>query len=563
MSDSSKQSIRNVKLGENTRMADFVNLYECEVGDNSRIGAFVEVQKGARIGKNVKVSSHTFICEGVTIEDDVFVGHNVSFINDKYPRATTNGSLQTDADWECVPTLVKKGASIGTSSTILCGVKIGENSIVGAGSVVTRDVPDNSVVAGVPARLIRNLEKPDNAGESPELPVPFLDLKAQYRSIKSEVLPAINKILDNCSYVLGEDVAAFEKEFSAYQQAEAGIAVNTGTSALHLALLAAGIGPGDEVITVSFTFVATVAAIVYTGARPVFVDIDPYTLTMDTSLIEAAITPRTKAILPVHLHGQAAEMDQIMEIAGRHGLIVIEDACQAHGAEYKGHRVGSIGDMGCFSFYPGKNLGAYGEGGMVITSNRKYEEDIRMLRDWGAQSKYRHVLKGFNYRMEGIQGAVLRVKLRHLEKWTEARRAAATRYNQLLENTKIGIPVELPCNRHVYHIYAIRVPQREAFQKALNDEQIQSGIHYPIPVHLQPAYADLGYVEGDFPHTEAAADEVLSLPMFAELTSAQQERVAATVNAAYAEVVKNSIENTLFPVNEEPDQETTTAVVAA
>jgi dTDP-4-amino-4,6-dideoxygalactose transaminase len=252
-----------------------------------------------------------------------------------------------------------------------------------------------------------------------------------------------------------------------------------------------------------------------------------------------------------------------MEVAGRHGLIVIEDACQAHGAEYKGRRVGSIGDMGCFSFYPGKNLGAYGEGGMVITSNRKYEEDIRMLRDWGAQSKYRHVLKGFNYRMEGIQGAVLRVKLRHLEKWTEARRAAATRYNQLLENTKIGIPVELPCNRHVYHIYAIRVPQREIFQKALNDEQIQCGIHYPIPVHLQPAYADLGYVEGDFPHTEAAADEVLSLPMFAELTSAQQERVAATVNATFAEVIKNSIENALFPVNEEQDQDITTAVVAA
>lgn len=550
MSDYTKQSIRNVKLGENTRMADFVNLYECEVGDNSRIGAFVEVQKKAKIGKNVKVSSHTFICEGVTIEDDVFVGHNVSFINDKYPRATVNGGLQTDADWECIPTLVKKGASIGTSSTVLCGVTIGENAIVGAGSVVTRDVPDNAVVAGVPARFIRAVTFEAPAGEESLRPVPFLNLKAQYQSIKAEIQPAVNKVLESCSFVLGSEVAEFEREFAAYQQAQHGIAVNTGTSALHLALLSADIGPGDEVITTPFTFVATVAAIVYTGAKPVFVDIDPQSLTMDVTKIEAAITPATKAILPVHIHGQAADMDPIMDIARRRGLVVIEDACQAHGAEYKGRRVGSIGNLGCFSFYPGKNLGAYGEGGMVTTNDKKYADTIRMLRDWGAENKYRHTLKGYNYRMEGMQGAILRVKLRHLEAWTQARRAHARRYDELLADSGITTPVETPFNRHVYHIYAIRVPWREAFQAALTESGVQSGIHYPIPVHLQPAYADLGYSVGDFPHAEAAANEVLSLPMFAELTVAQQDVVIEAVR----EISRNMLESareTSFKVKEE------------
>lgn len=560
MSDNSRQNIRNVKLGENTRISDFTNLYECEVGDNSRIGAFVEIQKNALIGRNVKVSSHTFICEGVTIEDDVFVGHNVSFINDKYPRATANGQPQTEADWVCVPTLVKKGASIGTSSTILCGVTVGENAIVGAGSVVTKDVPANVVVAGIPARFVRGTES--EAADKNEGPkqVPFLDLKAQYKSIKSEILPVVNRVLENCSFILGEEVSAFEKEFSAYQNAASGIAVNTGTSALHLALLSAGIGPGDEVITVSFTFVATVAAIVYTGARPVFVDIDPNSLTMAVNEIEKAITPRTKAILPVHLHGQAADMDPIIEIARRHGLIVIEDACQAHGAEYKGRRVGSIGDMGCFSFYPGKNLGAYGEGGMVVTNDQKHDQTIRMLRDWGAQSKYCHILKGYNYRMEGMQGAILRVKLRHLDEWTEARRSHAERYNELLTGSGVEIPCEMPFNRHVYHIYAVRVPDRDAFQKTLAAYGVQTGIHYPIPVHLQPAYADLGYKAGDFPHTEAAAEEVLSLPMFAELTGEQQDAVSEAVHEVFNTLYTKPSEIYSFPLHEEQQDAMISAV---
>ena len=359
--------------------------------------------------------------------------------------------------------------------------------------------------------------------------IPFLDLKAQYASIKPEVDKAIQGVLDSCGYILGPEVAKFEEEFAAYSQAKFGIGVNTGTSALHLSLLAADIGPGDEVITTPFTFVATVAAIEYAGAKPVFVDIDPKSYNIDPALIEAAITPRTRAIIPVHLHGLMAEMDPLLEIARRRKLVVIEDACQAHGAEYKGKRAGSLGDLAAFSFYPGKNLGAYGEGGMITTNNAEYAKKIRMLRDWGAEKKYHHVLKGYNYRLEGIQGAVLRVKLRHLEAWTEARRKAAAQYDKLLSGTGVVVPQPKPHQRHVYHVYAIRTKQRQDWADALNAQGIQTGIHYPFPVHLLTAYANLGYKAGAFPHAERAADEVLSLPMFAELTSAQCETVARAV----------------------------------
>ncbi|NML18342.1 DegT/DnrJ/EryC1/StrS family aminotransferase [Azohydromonas caseinilytica] len=364
--------------------------------------------------------------------------------------------------------------------------------------------------------------------------IPFVDLKAQYRSIKDEVDAAVLGVIERCEFTLGSEVAAFEKEFAAYCQVEHGIGVNTGTSALHLALLAAGVGAGDEVITVPFTFVATVSAIDYTGAKPVFVDIDPKTFTMDPNALEAAITDKTKAIIPVHLYGQTADMDPILEIARKHGLVVIEDACQAHGAEYKGRRAGSMGDMGCFSFYPGKNLGAYGEGGMVTTNSPEFTKTIRMLRDWGAEKKYQHVLKGFNFRLEGIQGAVLRVKLKYLEAWTEARRTAAAHYDRLLAGSGVPTPYVRPDVRHVYHIYAVRTQHRQTWQDALLAQGIQSGIHYPTPVHLLPAFADLGYRAGQFPHAEKAASEVLSLPMFPELTQAQCEQVAQAVRALAA-----------------------------
>jgi len=359
--------------------------------------------------------------------------------------------------------------------------------------------------------------------------IPFVDLRAQYHSIKSEVDAAVLGVLETCQFTLGSEVAKFEEEFAAYTSSKFAIGVNTGTSALHLALLAANIGPGDEVITVPFTFVATVAAIHYAGARTVFVDIDPRTFTMDPLKIKAAITPRTKAIIPVHLYGQPADMDPILAIAKQHNLIVIEDACQAHGAEYKGRRAGSLGDFGAFSFYPGKNLGAYGEGGLVTTQDAQFNRTLRMLRDWGAEKKYQHVLKGYNYRLEGIQGAVLRVKLKYLEAWTEARRAAAARYDAAFAGSAIDAPQAAAYARHVYHIYAIRTGERSKWQDALQQQGIQTGIHYPFPVHLLPAYADLGYRAGQFPHSERAANEVLSLPMFPELTVDQTNTVARAV----------------------------------
>lgn len=359
--------------------------------------------------------------------------------------------------------------------------------------------------------------------------IPFVDLKSQYLSIKPEIDAAIQHILNNTQFVLGAEVAELEKEFAAYCGASQGIGVNNGTSALHLAMLAADIGAGDEVITTPFTFVASVAAIWYTGAKPVFADIDPKNYLIDPNRIEAAITPRTKAILPVHLYGQPCDMDAIQAIAKKHGLLVIEDACQAHGAEYNGKRVGGIGDLAAFSFYPGKNLGAYGEGGMVTTSNSEFARKIRMLRDWGAEKKYLHVLKGYNMRLEGMQGAILRVKLKYLEQWTQARRAAADRYNGLFAGSGVPTPHAADNVRHVYHIYSTRTRERQKWQDALNAKGIQTGIHYPIAIHNLPAYQDLGYKNGEFPHAERAAAEQLSLPMYPELTAPMQEEVAAAV----------------------------------
>ncbi len=351
--------------------------------------------------------------------------------------------------------------------------------------------------------------------------IPYADLRSQYHSIKGEIDQAIARVLEESQFILGKEVAALEQEFAGYCGARFAIGVNSGTSALHLALLAAGIGPGDEVITVPFTFVATVAAILYAGARPVLVDVDPRSFTIDTGKIEAAVTKSTRALLPVHLFGQPADMDPILEIAKRHGLIVIEDAAQAHGATYKGRRAGGIGDLACFSFYPGKNLGAYGEAGMVVTNNESYGRTIRMLRDWGQEQRYLHVLKGYNYRMEGIQGAVLRVKLRHLEDWTEARRAHAAAYNHLLRGSHVQTPEEMPYARHVYHVYAIRSKKRDALRQTLTEMGIQTGVHYPVPIHLLPAYTDLGYAKGAFPVSEQLAGEVLSLPIYAELKEDQ------------------------------------------
>ncbi|HKR58245.1 MAG TPA: DegT/DnrJ/EryC1/StrS family aminotransferase [Pyrinomonadaceae bacterium] len=359
--------------------------------------------------------------------------------------------------------------------------------------------------------------------------IPFVDLKAQYLTIKDEIDAAIRDVVESCHFVLGEQVEAFENDFASFCGTHYAVGVNSGTSALHLALLAAGVKAGDEVITVSDTFVATAAAICYTGARPVFVEIDPRSCTMDPVSIEAAITPRTKAVMPVHLYGGCADMDPIREIARRHNLIVIEDAAQAHGAEYKGARAGSLSDIACFSFYPGKNLGAFGEGGAVVTDNSEYAATIRRLRDHGQSQKYYHDEIGYNYRMEGIQGAVLRVKLRHLENWTSARRRHAVAYRDALTGVGVRLLEPLPQGRSAWHIFPIFTPRRPELLEQLNARGIGNGIHYPIPVHLQRGYTDLGYKKGDLPLTEQACDEVLSLPMYAELPQSHLMEVVAAV----------------------------------
>jgi dTDP-4-amino-4,6-dideoxygalactose transaminase len=364
---------------------------------------------------------------------------------------------------------------------------------------------------------------------APSVSVPFADLRAQYRAIQSEIDEAVLRTLARGQFILGEEVAAFEKEFAGYCGVRHAVGMNSGTSALHLALLAAGVGPGDEVITVPFTFVATVSAIGYAGARAVLVDIHSDTFNLDPSKLEAAITPRTKAILPVHLYGRPAEMDGILAIAARHNLPVIEDAAQAHGAEYKGRRAGSMGAMGTFSFYPGKNLGAYGEGGAVITNDAALARTLRLLRDWGADKPHHHLLKGYNYRMEGLQGAILRVKLRRLESWIEARRAHAREYRSLLGGL---CPPEPPESvRHVYNVFTIRHPRRDALREFLSAQGIQTAVYYPHGIHQQPAHRDLGYPDGAFPHTERAAAEVLALPVFPELTSQQIQAVAGAIRA--------------------------------
>ena len=358
--------------------------------------------------------------------------------------------------------------------------------------------------------------------------IPFVDLKAQYLGIKEEIDTAIAGVVESCQFILGEQVEVFESDFSDYCQTRYAAGVNSGTSALHLALLAAGVKPGDEVITVSDTFVATAAAIRYTGARPVFIDINPHSCTMDPAQIESAITPRTKVIMPVHLYGSCADMDPILDIARRHNLIVIEDAAQAHGAEYKGRRAGSMGALACFSFYPGKNLGAYGEGGAVVTSDERYVEPLKQLRDQGQSEKYFHTMLGYNYRMEAIQGAVLGVKLKHLDDWNALRRMHADVYYRDLLNSGVRLLEEQPDTISVHHVFPLFTERRDELRSYLKEAGISTGLHYPIPVHLQPGFRHLGYSEGDLPETERACKEVLSLPMYPELT---KQDVASIVDS--------------------------------
>jgi dTDP-4-amino-4,6-dideoxygalactose transaminase len=360
------------------------------------------------------------------------------------------------------------------------------------------------------------------------MPVPFIDLQAQYRSIKAEVDAAIRRVLDTSAFILGREVEAFERAFAEYVGAGECVGVSNGTAAIQLALQACGVGAGDEVIVPANTFFATAEAVSTAGATPVFVDCDPATYNIDAGRIEEVITERTRAVIPVHLYGQPADLDAVFQVAGRHDLLVIEDAAQAHGARHRGERVGARGVAGCFSFYPGKNLGAYGEGGAVVTNDREVARRLRMLRDHGSEQKYRHELVGYNFRLEGIQGAVLNVKLKYLDDWNALRRRHAARYRELLAplSASLTLPREADYAEHVYHLFVVQTDGRDALQRYLSAAGVHTGVHYPVPVHLQPAYAALGHREGDFPNAESQARRVLSLPMFAELTEYQLKYVA-------------------------------------
>lgn len=362
--------------------------------------------------------------------------------------------------------------------------------------------------------------------------IPILDLTAQYAQLKTSIDAAVSEVFAGGHYINGPNVAALEKEIAAYTGAAHAVGLNSGTDALHLALRALRIGPGDEVITVPFTFVATTEAIGIVGATPVFVDIDPRTYCMDPALVEAAITPRTRAIMPVHLYGQPADMDPILEIAQRHNLAVIEDCAQSIGADYGGHRTGALGTFGCFSFFPTKNLGAYGDGGMIVTNDAQLAQRVRALRAHGGRVKYHHEELGVNSRLDEVQAAILRVKLPHLEAWIAARRAVASRYDEALGALGVTVPARVENTRHVYHQYTIRVQDRDRVARALLERGVQSMVYYPVPLHLQEVHRPLGYLPGAFPHSERAAQEVLSLPMYPELDALVQDRVVDALRSA-------------------------------
>ena len=544
----------DVKLGEHVRLSKFINLYGCEIGDETKIGAFVEIQKNASVGNRCKISSHSFICEGVHIEDNVFIGHGVMFINDRYPRATVpDGGLQTEADWKVERTVIKKGASIGSGATILPNICVGENAIVGAGSVVTKDVARNAIVAGNPARVLRYIETPETSKDAD--PIPFLDLVTPHLELESELVSVFRRGLRSAGFVGGSMVEEFEKAFAAFCDAGHCVAVNSGTDALRFALMASGVKPGDIVLTVPNTFIATTEAISQAGATPEFVDINEHTSNMSVErlqhyletncgrdslgkLISLRSGRRVSAVVPVHLYGQMADMDPILRLANRYDLVVIEDACQAHGAEYfsrdlnRWMKAGSMGRAAAFSFYPGKNLGACGEGGAVTTNDTALAGTVKMLRDHGQSKKYHHDMEGYNGRLDAIQAGLLHVKLPYLAAWNAQRRDRAADYGRLLaDNESINLPYEPSWSRSVYHLYVIRSQDREGLIGHLKEAGISTGIHYPIPLHLQKAYASLNYERGAFPVAERVSAEIISLPMFPQLTVGQQSRVVEQLMA--------------------------------
>jgi dTDP-4-amino-4,6-dideoxygalactose transaminase/acetyltransferase-like isoleucine patch superfamily enzyme len=585
-------------LGHGTQVWHFCHVMPgAQIGAHCRLGQNVFVAPDVVIGDNVKIQNNVSLYAGCRLEDDVFCGPSCVFTNVVNPRS------EVPRRDEYRQTLVRRGATIGANATVVCGHEIGRYAFVGAGAVVTQDVPDYALVVGVPARrvgwmsrhghrlsepdaegvlrcpssgwryremapgVLRCLDREEDAPLQPQLvvvhssreeprsapaadaerpsegdaPVPLLDLNAQHRALAPELRAAFDRVLSHGQFVLGAEVQEFERELAASVGAAHAIGCASGSDALLLALMALDVGPGDEVILPTYTFFATGGAVVRVGATPVFVDVDPETANIDPEGVRQALTPRTRVIIPVHLFGQCSEMTPLTELAAAHGIAVVEDAAQALGAEYAGKRAGTLGRAACFSFFPSKNLGGFGDGGALTTDDEQLSQRLRILRAHGAQPKYYHSMVGINSRLDALQAALLRVKLPHLDVWTEARRQNAERYTAAfcergLSPRHFQVPV-VRQSRHIFNQYVIRLAdreQRDALQRALREARIGVEIYYPVPLHLQPCFEALGYTRGQLPVSETLAETTLALPIFPELLPAQQARVICVLEQFFA-----------------------------
>jgi len=573
------------EIGKGTKIWHYSHIMkDVRIGENCIVGQNVFIASGVVIGNNVKIQNNVSIYTGEIIEDDVFLGPSCVLTNVTNPRSQI---VRHDLYEK---TIFRRGATVGANATIVCGVELGRYSFIAAGAVVTKDVPDYSLVRGVPARhvgwigrhgipltkldgngimvcpesdyrykevkpgVVRCLDLDESVPLPPEkavgkvlysdikkenshlvsnrkihMQVPLLDLKAQYVTIKNEVLAAVSEVLELQRYIGGPKVAELEEKIAALSDCKYAVGVSSGTDAILNSLMSLNIGPGDEVITTPFTFFATVGCIVRTGAKPVFVDIDSRSFNINPELIESAVTEKTKAIMPVHLFGQMADMDPIMEIANKYNLAVIEDAAQSITSTYKGKKAGSIGTVGCFSFFPSKNLGAAGDGGMVVTNDEKLYNRLTIMRNHGANPKYYHKFVGSNFRLDPIQAAVLLVKLPHLDKWSQARRRNAVFYNEKFAGTIVKTPYINPDCKSIYNQYVIRVPKRDQLVAHLKKKGIGCEIYYPQPMHLQDCFRNLRHRKGDFPEAEKASTEVLAIPIYPELTDEMTDYVAEAI----------------------------------
>ncbi len=533
-------------IGNNCHISHSVFIREhTHIGDNCSVGVNSVIEHHCTLGNNIRIQAQAALCEYTILEDDAWIGPKVITTNVAHP------TCEKAKDCLNGPT-IRRGAILGANVTVNPNLEVGERALIGAGSVLTKAVENGAIMFGVPAKRIGDVEAINcpyelvaespykqtvsgdlNKPAQPGLRVPFNDLAAQYQRYKQEFRIAMDRVILNNRFISGQEVKEFEQAFAEFCETQFAIGVGSGTDALELALMALGVGQGDEVITVAHTFIATAEAIAAVGATPVFVDIDPLTYNIDVNGIAAKITANTKAIVPVHLYGHPAPMPAIMAIAREHGLKVVEDVAQAHGAKIDGLTVGGIGDLGCFSFYPGKNLGAYGDAGAVTTNNPELAKQVALLRDHGRSSKYLHETLGMNSRLDTLQAAILSVKLKHLHKWNKGRQAAAAYYHEKLQHLPLTLPeVNADCS-HVYHLYVIRCENRDGLAAHLRANGIECGVHYPTPLHLQPALSFLGYRERDLPETERAAASILSLPIFPEISHAQIDYVADTIQRFY------------------------------